>query len=156
MIPLKRKVELALRSFLSGRSELSGIEVFAGHRAEKRTLPCMVVYGESASENEEFPPGTGVFDVKVKIFILTQSDDEDIEIHDERVVIAQSLLFDADAVRSTLNISPEEPDIREVKDLHIYDVIETGADEGRDERHFGEVLNYLAICQGVDGPESAQ
>jgi hypothetical protein len=152
MTPLKRKVELAFRDYLSGRTELAGVEVFAGHRAGKRTLPCVVVYGEAASENDEFPPGTGVFDVKLKVFILTQSDDEDIETHDERVAVVQALLFDAEAIRSALNVSSDDPDTHSVKDLHIYDVVETESDEGRDERHFGEVLNYLVICQGVDGP----
>lgn len=152
MTPLKRKVELAFRAYLSGRTELAGVEVFAGHRAEKRTLPCVVVYGEAASENDEFPPGTGVFDVKMKVFILTQSDDEDIETHDERVAVVQALLFDAEAIRSALNVLSEDSDTRSVKDLHIYDVVETESDEGRDERHFGEVLNYIVICQGVDGP----
>jgi hypothetical protein len=152
MNPLKRKVELAFRDYLSGRTELAGVEVFAGHRAEKRTLPCVVVYGEAASENDEFPPGTGVFNVKMKVFILTQSDDENIGTHDERVAVVQALLFHAEAIRSALNVSSDDPDTRSVKDLHIYDVVETESDEGRDERHFGEVLNYLVICQGVDGP----
>lgn len=152
MTPLKRKVELAFRDFFFGRTELAGVEVFAGHRAEKRTLPCIVVYGESASENDEFPPGTGVFDVRMKVFVLTQSDDEDIGTHDDRVEIVQSVLFDVDDVRSKLNRSLQDPDTRSVKDLHIYDVIENESDEGRDERHFGEVLDYIVTCQGVDGP----
>jgi hypothetical protein len=112
----------------------------------------VVVYGEVASENDQFPPGSGVFDVKMKVFILTQSDDEDIETHDERVTVVQALLFDAEAIRAALNVPLVGPDTRSVKDLHIYDVIETESDEGRDERHFGEVLNYQVICQGVDGP----
>jgi hypothetical protein len=152
MNPLKRKVELAFCNYLSARPELAGVEVFPGHRAEKRTLPCVVVYGEVASENDQFPPGSGVFDVKMKVFILTQSDDEDIETHDERVTVVQALLFDAEAIRAALNVPFGGPDNRSVKDLHIYDLIETESDEGRDERHFGEVLNYLVICQGVDGP----
>lgn len=151
MIPIKRKVELALVAYLASLESLAGIPVLAGHQTAKRALPCIVVYGEKASENDAFPSGTGVFDVLVKVFVLTQSDDEDLTIHDGRVAAVQAALFDFERIREALNISGIGPDTRAVKDLHFYDLIEMGSDEGRDDRHFGEVLNYTAICQGVDG-----
>jgi len=152
MIPIKRKVELALQAFLSGTPGLGDAPVLAGHRAGTRTLPCVVVYGEKANENDDFPPGTGVFDVQVKVFVLTQADDEDITAQDDRVEAIRVALYDSARLRAALNAPASSHDHRVVRDFHLYDLIETSCDEGRDDRHFGEVLNYTAICQGVDGP----
>jgi hypothetical protein len=150
VIPLKRKVELALCSFLSSSSlDLKGVPIVAGHDNNKRELPCIVVFAESSSSLNDALSSI-VFDVQIKIFILTQIDDEDIEVHDRRICVIRDALSAVSSIRLALNRPMAEPDIRGIKAFHLYDLIEAQADEGRDERHFGEVLNYRAICQGID------
>lgn len=153
MTPIKRKVEIALAAYLESLvlPELVGVPIAHGHRADKKKLPCVIVYAEKANENDEFPPGTGVFDVTVKVFVLTQADDENVTAQDNRVAAVQASLFDNDAVCMALNALASPPDNRMVKDVHFYKIIETQEDEGRDDRHFGDVISYQVVCQGVDG-----
>jgi hypothetical protein len=135
MMPCKRTTELTLQSHLQACLDLSGLEIFAGHRAATRTLPCVIVYGDKEQEHPDFPPGTGVMEIKVKVFILTQADDEKIEVHDQRVRLVQAWL-------EPLALSP-----RTLDGLYFYTLLPEQADEGRDDRHFGEVLHYTAIVQ---------
>ena len=149
---LKEKIESSLLAYLQPLAEpgqpLRSVPLLPGHTAGKRRLPCVIVYAERRTPNDAFPPGTGIYDVSVKVYVLTQVDDEDSVIQGARVQASQDRLNDTDALRAALNAPAEN---RPVTGLHIYDFIENPDDEGRDERHFGEVLNYTAICQGVDG-----
>jgi hypothetical protein len=124
------------------------VALIPGHTAGKRRLPCVIVYAERRTPNDAFPPGTGVYDVSVKAYILTQADDEDSAVQGARVKAVQDRLNDADSLLAALNAPAEH---RPMPNPHLYDLIEAADDEGRDERYFGEVLNYTAICQGVDG-----
>ena len=149
---LKQKIETALLAYLQPLTEadqpLHSVPVISGHTNAKRKLPSVILYAERSAPNDAFPPGTGVYDIPVKAYILTQADDEDAAVQDSRVEAVQNRLNDTDALRAALNAPAEN---RPVAGLHIYDLIENPGEEGRDERHFGDVLNYTAICQGVDG-----
>jgi hypothetical protein len=140
---LKRQVEEALVALLTPLTAdgqpLHGVPVVAGHRAVKKTLPCVVVYAERATAHDSFPTGSGVYEVTVRVFVLTQSDDEDLAAHEVRVGAVHGRLT-AGAVE-TVNQLPDAG-------FRLYDLIETDAGEGLDGRHFGEVMGFTAVCQG--------
>lgn len=144
---LKQKIETALLAYLQPLTDpgqpFHNVPLVSGHTNGKRRLPCVIVYAERPAPHEAFPPGTGVYDIPVKIYILTQADDEDAATQDARIEAVQTRLNDTETLRSALNAPAEN---RPVPDIYLYDLIENASEEGRDERHFGEVLNYLVIC----------
>jgi hypothetical protein len=151
---IKPKIERAFAEYLRAESSLHAfpeVSIFEGKSAEERTLPCVIVYAESAEAPEEFPSGTGIFEVDLKVFVLTQADDEAVEDQNQRVRAVTEALMDGERVPAWFNVPEAGEDERPVKDLHVYDVQEEAFTEGRDERHFGDVLAFRVICQGVDG-----
>jgi hypothetical protein len=140
---LKRQIEDALVGLLTPLTAdgqpLHGVPLVAGHRAEKKTLPCVVVYAERAAAHEAFPTGSGVYEVTVKVFVLTQSDDEDLAAHEARTSAVHGRL--TQGATEAVNQMPDAG-------FRLYDFIETDANEGLDGRHFGEVLGFMAVCQG--------
>lgn len=150
---IKRKIEKAIAAILRANAsfEQQGVAIIEGRADGERTLPCIIAYAESATPPEDFPSGAGIWAVGLKVFVLTQADDEDVEAQDERASeVIREILGNPDTM-ALLNIPEEGPDTRPVKDLHVYDIQEETLDEGRDERHFGDVLNFTVICQEVDG-----
>ncbi len=150
---IKRKIEKALAEVLRTNDgfQQAGVTVIEGRADDERTLPCVIVYAESAAPPDDFPSGSGIWAVSLKVFVLTQADDERVEDQDQRTdEVIRELLGNPDTL-AAVNAPGEEPDERLVKDLHVYDIQEEALDEGRDERHFGDVLNFTVICQGVDG-----
>jgi hypothetical protein len=151
---IKEKIERAFAEYLRRESDLQSlteVAVFEGKSAEERTLPCVIVYAESAEAPDEFPSASGIFEVELKIFVLTQADDEAVEDQNERVRAVLEALMNGERVPTWFNVPEAGEDERPVKDLHVYDVQEEAFTEGRDERHFGDVLAFRVICQGVDG-----
>lgn len=151
---IKAKIERAFAEYLRRESELQSlpeVAIFEGKSGEERSLPCVIVYAESAKAPDEFPSASGIFEVDLKIFVLTQADDEAVEDQNERVRAVTEAFMDGERVPTWFNAPEAGEDERPVKDLHVYDVQEEAFTEGRDERHFGDVLAFLVICQGVDG-----
>jgi len=149
MTPLKRKLENAIVAYLTPHFAGTAVTVIAGKTTELKKLPCIIVYSEGESPNPELPPDCGVSDIDIRVLVLTQSDDETLGEHDERLERAHELLCDSEKLEYALNA--RHPDTRTVKDFHIYDLILQSVDEGMDDRHFGDILRYKGVCQGVDG-----
>ena len=154
-IPIKRKAEEAFCNLIQGlipgeANPLTGVPVVPGHRGEARTLPVVVCYAAQARERDEMV-GSGIYDVELKIFILTQADKETVSDQDARLQAVQDMLRQSD-IRAALNCSTgTEPDTRAVQDFHVWGFYENSQDEGREGRHYGDVLTYIVVCQGADG-----
>jgi hypothetical protein len=138
--PLKRRIECAISGYLRAVFP-EAIPVLDGHSAGERTLPCVIVYGE---EERALPPlETGLAEVQLRVFVLTQADDEDVAAQDRRVELVAAALGDRDVVRAAVNASPEA--------VRLYEIEPGQFTEGRDERHHGESMGFVVTCQAIVG-----
>lgn len=153
-LPVQRRLEKAVTFYLSSRWQenpsLANVPLVEGRSSGIRVLPCVIVYAEQAVPVDDFPAATGVYEITLKVFNLTQADDEDVRTHDQRSSALAGLLLDKATVLSFVNKPDTDPDKREVQGLHFYDLIDGGMEEGRDERHHGDVFIFQAICQDSD------
>jgi len=138
--PLKRRIESAIAAHLRAVFPET-IRVMEGHSSGERRLPCVIVYGE---EERALPPlETGLAEVQLRMFVLTQADDEDVAAQDRRVELMAAALADRDAVRAAVNASPEA--------VRLYEIEPGQFTEGRDDRHHGESKGFVVTCQTACG-----
>jgi len=141
---LRRHLESSLAAHLNGLvggSPISGIPVIEGRSADERPLPCLVVYADRETAPGDFP--AHATEIPLKVFVLTQADDEDVEAHDKRAQWIETWLNNTPAILSALNASEDG--------FHVHDVQFESADEGREGRHFGDVFTLRAVLQRLDG-----
>ncbi len=152
MTPLKRKLENVIVAYLKphfANTPNAPLPIIAGKITDLKTLPCIIVYSEGETPNPELPPDCGVSDIDLRVLVLTQADDETLSDHDERLERVHELLSNSEQLEYALNT--RHPDNRAIKNFHLYDLILQSVDEGMDDRHFGDILRYKAVCQDVDG-----
>lgn len=151
----KIKLEKALTAYVkslvaaAGDSVVSKMQVYEGHEAKDKQLPSAMVYVESVTQDEDFPPGEGILVGRVKLYVLTQAQDEESANQNLRVATLQAGMYQRDAVLDFTNVS--DPDEREVTGIHLYDIYELDEGDGLDAQKFGEVIEYEVRFQGVDG-----
>lgn len=153
-VPVQRRLERAVTAYLASRwgehASLRDVSLIEGRRSEMRELPCVIVYAEQAEPMDDFPAASGVYQITLKVFNLTQADDEDVRTHDQRSFALAELMLNKAALLIFVNPPAGEPDEREVRSLYVYDCIDSGMEEGRDERHHGDVFIFQVICQDTD------
>lgn len=146
---LKRKTEETLAAYLRPMFEGSGVNVLAGKNQSKKELPCIIVYASGIKPHPQFPDDYGICTVSVSVNVLTNAYDENMDEHDARSVLVMETLENDEALKAHVNV--QDPDNRQVKDYHLYDLNLVSGDEGMKDDVFGETFNYEATCQGVDG-----
>lgn len=156
---IQSRIENAVAAYLRASiadapgSPFYRVPVTVAQSAGQRQLPAIILYAESAREHEDFPSGFGVYAVALRVYVLTQADDEPEDVHDQRVAVITALMADVAALRAAVNasIDPLIESQRPVQGLHIYDASEAEFEDGRDERHHGDNLQFNVLCQAADG-----
>jgi len=141
---LRRQLETNLSAYLRAlvaNSPLVGLPVIEGRSAEERPLPCVVVYADREAVPGDYPEGTT--EIPLKVFVLTQADDEDVAAHDTRAAAFEAWLTATPALVSAMNAMADG--------YHVHDFPLESTDDGREGRHFGDVFTLRAVVQRWGG-----
>jgi hypothetical protein len=136
----RTQLEQALAAHIRRRSvgtALEGVPVLEGQSPGERTLPCVIVYADRQNFPEQFPPGA--CEITLKIYILTQADDEDVRSQNARVAAVLALLSESDSLLDELRSAA-------LPLPQLYDIQIQSHDEGRESRHFGSVITVGVIA----------
>ncbi len=132
--------ESALVNRIKENTSLARVNIYEGHAAGEKNLPCIVVNAESSNERDDLPPGSGIFDIKISVSVLIQADDESEEEHDE--IMSQ-----------VMNQIEENKERNQALDkaagIHFY-AIHFGEDKAsREDRHWIHSISLDAVAQSV-------
>ena len=141
---LRRQLETSLAAYLRTQvadSSIADLAVIEGRSNEERPLPCVVVYADREGVPGDFPEHAT--EIPVKVFVLTQADDEDVAAHDGRAAAVEALVTDRPALIAAMNAT--------VDDYHVHDINLESTDDGREGRHFGDVFTLRVVVQRLGG-----
>lgn len=163
-LPLKRKLEAALLSYLAGATTLDaeGWGFCHGSFAGKRTLPRLVVHVENAEA--AFPDGMPNW-CSTTVYLLSaidaETDGTEVNeaaqeaarvaaeaLHDAAVKVIFEAMQDLTALKAHVNKANVVN--RPVSDFYLYDACEAGQGTDIDSRQFGTGLRYRILCEAQD------
>jgi hypothetical protein len=164
LLPLKRKLETALLSYLETATslKLQGWGFFHGAFAGARTLPRVVVHVENAEP--AFPGGLPNW-CQTTVYALSAIDAEttggegteeaqdqkraDAELkHDEAMQLIEAAMQDGEALQAHVN--KVNTVSRPVPDFYLYEAVEAGQGTDIENRQFGNGLRYRVLCEPQD------
>ncbi len=150
-LPISRKVEKAIATYLPSVLTISGLSIYEGHeRADEMKLPAMVVYAESSSQHPEMPRETGVRIVNLRMKFIVDSDDNERGILDQWKQQLESAMLCLAGLQAALNAPAEGPDRRKVTGIHFHDV-EIGDDpSARSETDWEEDQLFALTVERLD------
>jgi hypothetical protein len=141
---LRRQLEICLAAYLRelvSDSTPTSLPVIEGRSAQERPLPCVVVYADREAVPGDFPEDAT--EIPLKVFVLTQADDEDVAAHDERAADIETWLLAKTSLIAALNLT--------AIGYHVHDIHLESTDDGREGRHFGDVFTLRAVLQRLGG-----
>lgn len=137
---LRRQLETTLTAYLRTQvadSPLAGLPIIEGRSADERPLPCVVVYADREAVPGDFPEDAT--EIPLKVFVLTQADDEDVAAHDSRAEAFEAWLTATPTLVAAMNATADG--------YHVHDLQLESTDDGREGRHFGDVFTLRSVVQ---------
>ena len=148
---LNIKVEKVFTEFLR-ESGISGLNVYEGHDdSEVVELPSLVCFAGTETVDDEMPGSTGIKSVTLSLELRVESEDNYSKIiFDQYLDELETALDTGEPVIEFANAPASLPDLRQTKDLHIYDLIDAGKSTDFDGTQWVRNTNITVLCQSYD------
>lgn len=151
-LPISRKVEKALASWLPTAMTTTGLTFFEGHeRADTIIMPCLVIHAEGSTPYPDMPPDVGIRVVRVRCKFTASSDDHTRATVDGwKELLESAMTDDMAAMQSALNHPATGTDTRVVTGIHFHHVEMTDDPSERFENDWIEDLTFAVVAELVD------
>lgn len=129
--------EQVISAQLAAEPGLAGVNVYTGDSAALQEDPRVVVLAESARPPADLPEGLGNYSVSMRMTLVSSADDTTLSQHRARCAALAGSMQDLVALKAGFVATG---------DALLYDVTETGEDDGYDERTWATMFTYEVLC----------